>query len=109
MPLNLFPEQYSIGFFLKGDMEEIIKRIENLESELNKIAARNMRVEAEKAWEVSRCRIGIIVAITYCITALVFWLIQAGHPLLNALIPTVGYYLSTQTLPLVKEWWFSKY
>jgi hypothetical protein len=28
---------------------------------------------------------------------------------LNALIPTIGYYLSTQSFPFLKRWWISKF
>lgn len=81
----------------------------NFEEEINKLKERNRRVEADKAWETSFFRIGLISIITYLVTAWVFYLIGVNDYLLNPLIPTTGYFLSTQTIPFVKKWWLKKY
>lgn len=49
-----------------------------------------------------------ISAITYIITAIVFYFIGVKNFLLSALIPTVGYCLSTQSLPFIKKFWTEK-
>ncbi len=77
----------------------------NLEKEIGEIKARNKRVEADKAWETSMFRKVIIVIFTYTITAVVFYLIGVKDYLLSALIPTIGYFLSIQSLPFIKKWW----
>ena len=82
--------------------------MENIKQEINSIKERNKRVEADKAWEVSTSRIVFISAITYIITAVVFYFIGVENYLLSALIPTVGYYLSMQSLPFIKKWWIEK-
>jgi hypothetical protein len=69
------------------------------------IEERNKRVELEKAWEVSRTRKISIVVLTYLVTTLVFWSLQNERYALNAIIPTLGFFLSTVSLPRVKVWW----
>lgn len=83
----------------------LLERISQLEQDVEALKRRNVRVELDKAWETSRFRIVLIVSITYFLTALVFWLIGVRYFLLNAIIPTLGYYLSTQSLPLIRRWW----
>jgi len=82
-------------------------RINELEKQVAAINERNRRVEAEKAWEVNFFRISLIAIITYFIAAFVLHLIGAKNSWLNALVPTVGYILSTQSLPFIKKWWIS--
>jgi len=80
-----------------------------MKSALTSIQERNRRVEADKAWETSRTRRGIIAVMTYLIVVLFLFLIKVSHPWQNALVPTVGYVLSTLTLPVCKRWWMEKY
>ncbi|OGY31532.1 MAG: hypothetical protein A3C02_02320 [Candidatus Andersenbacteria bacterium RIFCSPHIGHO2_02_FULL_45_11] len=81
---------------------------EKLEKEIQALKERNFRVEADKAWEVSKVRIASISLITYVIAAAFLYIIGVKGFLLNALVPAVGYYLSTQSLPFVKSWWIQK-
>lgn len=83
--------------------------ISKLEEELNKIKDRNTRVEADKAWETSFFRVITITIITYIIAGLVLHSIGIEKYLLSALIPALGFYLSTQTIPPIKRWWIKKY
>ena len=83
--------------------------IEELKQEIDLIKERNKRVEADKAWETSGARIFFIVAVTYVITSVVFYFIGVKNFMLNALIPTIGFYLSTQSLPFVKKAWINKF
>lgn len=87
-------------------MEE---KIQKLEKEIATINERNLRVETDKAWEVSKFRIFSITIITYIIAALVLYFIGAKNFLLSALVPTVGFFLSIQSLPIVKKWWTKKF
>lgn len=83
--------------------------IEELKKEIDLIKERNKKVEADKAWETSNSRVIFITASTYIITTIVFALIGVKNFFLSALIPTIGYYLSTQSLPLVKKFWVDKF
>ncbi len=87
-------------------MEEKIKK---LQEEIETIKERNLRVEADKAWETSSFRIFSITIITYIVVALVLCFIGAKNFLLNALVPTAGFFLSIQSLPAIKKWWIKKF
>jgi hypothetical protein len=74
---------------------------------LQEIKERNARVEADKAWETSKARRGIIALFTYFIVVLFLVLIDAPNPWMTALVPAGAYVLSTLTLPFVKRWWIA--
>jgi hypothetical protein len=80
-----------------------------MEIELQQIQERNKRVELDKAWETSKTRRGFVAAITYVIAAAFMTRIGVSDPLINALVPTGGYLLSTLSLPIIKQWWILKY
>lgn len=86
-----------------------MEELEEVRKEINLIKERNKRVEADKAWETSGLRIFSIVIMTYIITAVVFYFIGVKNFMLNALIPTLGFYLSTQSLPFIKKWWVNRF
>lgn len=92
----------------ESKINQLEKQIINLEDEFESIKQRNSRVEADKAWEVSFFRTASVGVITYLITAVVFYFIGVEDFLRNALIPTVGYLLSTQSIPVLKKWWLQK-
>jgi len=81
----------------------------NFQEEIKKIHERNKRVEADKAWETSKFRILFICLITYVFASALLFLIGAENFLLGALVPVLGYFLSTQSLPAVKRWWVNNY
>jgi len=85
--------------------EERLKKIEN---ELLIIKERNKKVEADKAWETSTTRIILIVLITYVFASIIMYFIGVKSYLLNALVPTLGYFLSTISIPQIKKFWISK-
>jgi len=79
--------------------------LQTLKGEIEAIKERNHRVEIDKAWERSPIRIMSVVVITYIIAVLVMYAIGITNYLLSALIPTIGYFLSTQSLPFIKRRW----
>ena len=87
------------------DMEDPIVRFERA---LKDIDARNKRVEADKAWEVSFMRRATIAATTYIIAVAALVSIGSVRPFLDAFIPVIGYVLSVQSLPLLKKWWLKR-
>jgi hypothetical protein len=80
-----------------------------IEQEIVLIKERNKRVEADKAWETSNFRKTLIAVITYVIASFVLYFIGFKNFYLNALIPTIGYLLSAQSIPFIKRWWLEKY
>lgn len=79
--------------------------IENLEQRISRIEERNKRVELGKAWETSFTRKLFIAIFTYLAIAIYMYAIGINNPWLNAIIPTVGFLLSTLTLSFVKGFW----
>jgi hypothetical protein len=83
------------------------ERLQYIEQQLEIIKQRNSRVEADKAWEASPMRIGTICVITYLIAALLLYVIGAHRFWLDALVPPLGFFLSTRSLPPIKRWWIN--
>jgi hypothetical protein len=77
----------------------------SLEERVKIIEERNKRVELDKKWETSPTRILSVGIITYIIAVIALYMIKAPNPFLNALIPTLGFILSTQSLPFIKKFW----
>ncbi|MCH8067361.1 MAG: hypothetical protein IIC69_02155 [Nanoarchaeota archaeon] len=73
--------------------------------EINLIKERNRRVETDKAWETSNTKRAIITVMTYIVIVIFLFIINAPSPWLTALVPTIGYLLSTLTMPLFKKLW----
>jgi len=85
-----------------------MNEIEQLKSEIEQIKSRNQRVEADKAWETSISRKLIIAVLTYLVIVLFFFSSGLPNPFVNAIVPTVGFILSTLSLPLIKSLWINK-
>ena len=79
--------------------------MDTLEQRVEKIEARNAKVEADKAWEGSLTRKTLIVVFTYVIIGLYLEAIEVAQPWINAIVPTVGFTLSTLTMPFFKKLW----
>lgn len=82
--------------------------MEDLTSRISTIESRNIRVETDKAWEISLTRKITIVVMTYCILGLYMKLLGIENWYLHALVPTCGYFLSTLALPVVRGIWEKK-
>jgi preprotein translocase subunit SecF len=79
--------------------------METIEERLSKIEERNKRVELDKAWETSFTRILLVSIITYLIAFFALYSIGVTKPYLSALIPVLGFVLSTQSIPMIKKNW----
>ncbi len=78
---------------------------EPLEERIARIEARNAKVDADKAWETSHTRRGFIALITYLAAGFSLYLLGSNAPWFYALIPVLGYILSTLTIPLLRVLW----
>ena len=77
----------------------------SLEERVKAIEDRNKKVELDKAWETSYTRKILIGVFTYLAIALYLKFIVQIEPWINAVVPTVGFLLSTLTLPFFKSIW----
>ena len=83
--------------------------LEQLQKEIEEIKARNRRVETDKAWETSWSRKLLILILTYFVVIIFFSVTNLGNPFINAIVPTIGFFLSTLTIPICKRLWIKHY
>jgi len=86
-----------------------MNEIEELKKEIELIKERNKRVELDKDWEISLFRKISIILITYILATAVMYVIGVEKPYINSLIPTLGFFLSVQSLPFLKKIWIKKH
>ena len=92
---------------LKGK-KNVMNDLQKLQNAVEKIKVRNRRVELDKAWETSLMRKVVILCLTYVVTVLFFFAAGFPNPFLNAIVPSLGFFLSTLTVPVFKQWWMKK-
>ena len=88
--------------------ENLSDTVKALSLEIEKIKERNKRVELDKAWETSMTRKVSIIILTYIVMVLVMDALKMESPLINAIIPTLGFTLSTFSMSLIKIFWLKK-
>jgi hypothetical protein len=79
--------------------------LEDLEKRLKNIESRNKKVELDKAWETSLTRKILLISFTYLSIGFYLNVINIDRPWFNAIVPAVGFFLSTLTLPYLKKFW----
>ena len=84
------------------------ERLQKLEEQIRQINDRNSKVEIDKAWETSSFRILSICVLTWILMTLVFCMIGVDDYCINAIVPTLGFYLSNRSLPILKKWWVER-
>lgn len=80
----------------------------DLEKRLAAVEARNERVELDKAWETSWTRRVSIMLFTYLVVVAYLHFVVHIDPWINALVPVIGFLLSTLTVSALKRLWASK-
>lgn len=79
---------------------------EDIIQKIKKIEERNIKVETNKAWETSITRKFALILITYVVVGVTLWTMDNPAPWTNAIIPSIGFFLSTLTLGFIKAYWF---
>lgn len=79
--------------------------IEELEKRLTAVEQRNKKVTEDKAWEGSATRKILLIIFTYLSIALYLHFIIHIDPWLNAIVPALGFLLSTLSLPFFRKLW----
>jgi len=77
----------------------------DLEKEIDNLKGRNKRVEFDKAWETSFTRRLTISILTYIVAIAWLYIINESSSWLKAIVPVVGYILSTLSIPQIKKIW----
>jgi len=84
------------------ECEELAKRVEAIE-------ARNSKVELDKKWETGILRKVFLLVVTYVLLGVYMTFIGVNKSWLNAIIPSLGFLISTLTLGWVKTLWINKH
>lgn len=79
--------------------------MEDLEKRIVAIEERNRLVESDKAWETSWTRRISIAVLTYLVVVTYLHFVIGVEPWFNALVPVVGFLLSTLTISYLKQLW----
>jgi hypothetical protein len=79
--------------------------MKDMEFRLKAIEERNRKVEQDKAWETSWTRRISVMILTYLVVVAYLQFVVKIDPWINALVPVIGFLLSTLTLSVVKGWW----
>lgn len=79
--------------------------LKSLQKEIDGIKLRNKKVESDKAWETSWTRKFTILLLTYIVVSIFFLSMNLENPFINAIVPSLGFLISTMTVPFVKRWW----
>lgn len=84
---------------MSNDLEERVKEIER----------RNDIVSGDKAWETSKTRKLLLTAFTYLAISLYLNVIEVDRPWINAIVPAVGFMISTLSMPFFKKIWLNHF
>lgn len=79
--------------------------MKSLEDRVTAIENRNKRVEVDKAWETSWTRRLSIAILTYAVIVGFLIFIDNDQPLVNGLVPVVGFLLSTLVVKSIRKLW----
>ena len=79
--------------------------LKQIKKDITEIKERNTRVEKDKAWEMSSFRKVLISILTYIVIVLFFLFARLPKPFLGAIVPTIGFVLSTLSIPYFKKFW----
>lgn len=77
--------------------------LNGLENRVSQIEYRNKKVELDKSWGKSKTRRILLSFFTFVAISLYLRVINVDNPWLNAIVRTIGFMLSTLTLPFFNK------
>lgn len=77
----------------------------SIEKRVAEIEKRNKRVALDKSWETSWTRRISIAVLTYCVVLVYLYVIGNDSPWINAIVPPVGFLLSTLAVGWIRRIW----
>lgn len=89
---------------MSGDKSLYMELID-IEERIKVIEKRNYKVELDKKWETSYFRRFLLIIFTYLSIGLYLNVINVDRPWINAIVPAIGFLLSTLSLPFFKKLW----
>ncbi len=85
-----------------------MNELEQIKKDIEQLKARNARVELDKAWETSLFRKLLVAGLTYVVILIFLSSMDFPRPFISAIVPTLGFILSTLTVRAVKQWWVGR-
>jgi len=82
-----------------------MNEIEEIKKDIQEIKKRNIKVETNKAWEISFSRKILISVLTYSVIVIFLITTDFPKPFISAIVPTIGFILSTLSIPFFKKIW----
>lgn len=82
-----------------------MEELEQIKKDIQEIKERNIRVEKDKAWEISFFRKVLVAILTYIVIVIFFFFSRLPKPFINAIVPTLGFLLSTLSISFIKKIW----
>ncbi len=79
--------------------------MDDINARLKAIEGRNKTVELDKKWETSWSRKFILIILTYLVIAIYFNFANIEKPLINAVVPSLAFVISTLSMPYFKKIW----
>lgn len=80
----------------------------SIEKRIEAIEKRNQKVTLDKAWETSWTRKLSIAVLTYLVVLAYLFVIGNDNPWINAIVPPVGFLLSTLAMSWIRTAWQRK-
>jgi hypothetical protein len=77
----------------------------SLEKRIVAIEKRNEKVSLDKSWETSWTRRISIAVLTYLVVLVYLFVIGNSNPWINAIVPPVGFLLSTLAMKEIRTLW----
>jgi preprotein translocase subunit SecF len=81
----------------------------DIQKDIEAIKERNRKVEIDKDWETSLTRKILIAILTYIVIVLFFYFADFPKPFINAVVPTIGFLLSTLSISVAKRIWIKHF
>mmetsp|Transcript_28423 Transcript_28423/g.28731 ORF Transcript_28423/g.28731 Transcript_28423/m.28731 type:complete len:147 (-) Transcript_28423:46-486(-) len=101
----LLPKEHPLHIPPHVALVKMEAEVESIRVMLRDLDRRNEIKDRAKKFEGSWTRILFIMFITYLTLMGYMYLIDVPYPYLNAVVPTVGFNLSTWSLPHIKKLW----
>lgn len=93
---------------MENRIEELESKVKELEEKVSKIEQRNHRVEDNKLWETCWLRKVLIIAFTFVFASAYLYVANTTNPLLGAIVPCAGFFLSTLTIKPIKKYYLNR-
>lgn len=93
---------------MENRIEELESKVKELEEKVSKIEQRNHKVEDNKLWETCWLRKVLIIAFTFVFASAYLYVANTTNPLLGAIVPCAGFFLSTLTINPIKKYYLNR-